>query len=98
MANLKETAQNYEPQTTKNIADLESVDVSLDLQDREGTGQDGEPFKYKVIIVNGEEYRVPNSVISSLKGILEKKPNLQKFSVSKQGTGMNTQYTVIPQE
>jgi len=33
-----------------------------------------------------------------LKAILEKKPDLKTFSVSKKGQGMNTVYTVIPMD
>jgi hypothetical protein len=96
MAKLFESAKNYEPPKTRNIADLKLVDVNLELEDREGLDENKKPFKYKVIIVEGEEYRVPGSVLGSLKAILEKNPNLKQFSVSKQGTGMNTRYTVIP--
>ena len=96
MASLKESAKAYEPPTTKNIADLEVVDIELQLEDRTGINDKGDEFSYKVIIVEGEEYRVPNSVLNNLKAILEKKPDLKKFSVSKTGTGMNTKYTVIP--
>lgn len=98
MATLKEEARAYTPQLTKNIADLEKVDVNLDLEDREGTDKNGEVFKYKVIVVNNEEYRVPGKILGDLKSILEKKPTLKTFSVSKKGTGLNTQYTVIPME
>jgi hypothetical protein len=96
MAKLKDEALQYEAPQTKNIADLKEVSVELDLQDREGKDNNGEVFKYKVIVVEGEDYRVPGSVIGNLKGILEKKPDLKKFSVSKQGEGMNTRYTLIP--
>lgn len=96
MASLSDFAKTYEPPKTKNIADLKEVDVSLQLADRIGKDDSGEEFKYKVVIVNGEEYRVPSSVISALKSVLEKKPDLKKFSVSKSGTGMNSRYTVIP--
>lgn len=98
MQSLKESAMAYEPQHTKNIADLEKVDVNLQLEDREGKDSKGEVFKYKVIIVDKEEYRVPGKVLGDLKAILEKKPTLTSFSVSKKGTGMNTVYTVIPLE
>ena len=98
MSKLKEEALNYEAPTTKNIVDLKEVDVEMELEDREGKDKDGEIFKYKVIVVDGEDYRVPGSVIGNLKGILEKKPDLKKFSVSKTGEGMNTRYTVIPME
>lgn len=97
MASISEFAKTYEPQSTKNIADLKEVDVSLQLEDRSGVDSKGVEFKYKVIIVNNEEYRVPNSVIGNLKMILQKKPTLKKFSVVRQGTKKDdTKYTVIP--
>lgn len=98
MASIKESAMAFVPQQTKNIADLDKVSVELELEDREGTDKQGEIFKYKVIVVDGEEYRVPGKVIGDLKAILEKKPNLKTFSVSKKGSGLNTQYTLIPME
>jgi len=98
MVSLKESAIAYESTTTKNIADLEEVDVSLVIEDRTGKNDAGEEFKYKIITVDKEEYRVPNSVLNNLKAILEKKPDLKKFTVSKTGQGMNTKYTVIPIE
>ena len=96
MASLKDSAKEYEPPTTKNIADLKEVSTDLELEDREGHDQNNEKFKYKVIVVEGEDYRVPGSVLGNLKVILEKNPAIKRFSVSKQGTGMNTRYTVIP--
>jgi len=97
MTTLSEFAKEYTPATTKNISDLDEVDVSLNLEDREGQDKSGNSFKYKVVVVNGEDYRVPSSVISNLKAILLKKPTLKKFSVAKQGTTKDdTKYTVIP--
>ena len=96
MAKLIDKAKEYEAPTTKNIADLKEVDVELELEDRSGKDKDGDEFKYKVIVIDKEDYRVPGSVLGNLKAVLEKKPNLKKFAVSKQGTGMNTRYTVIP--
>ena len=96
MTTVKEEAQAYEPLQVKNIADLDVVDCSTPLETREGVDKDGKSFTYKVLVVEGEDYRVPNKVIGDLKAILEKKPDLQKFSVSKTGTGMGTKYTVIP--
>lgn len=94
---LREEAMAYEPQQIKNISDLPEVSVDLVLEDREGTNKDTqEVFKYKVTILNGEEYRVPGKVLGDLKAILEKKPTLKRFAVSKKGMGFNTQYTVIP--
>jgi hypothetical protein len=97
MATLGDFAKTFESQTTKNIADLKEVSVDLQLEDREGSDSKGIAFKYKVIVIDGIEYRVPNSVIGNLKAILSKKPTLKKFSVAKQGTTKDdTKYTVIP--
>ncbi len=96
MVTLGEGARQYVPPTTNNITDLKVVSTSYPLEDREGKDKDEKVFKYKVIIVDGEEYRVPNTVIASLKAILEKKPDLKEFSVSKTGANLDTRYTVIP--
>lgn len=102
MASIKEEAIAHEQKQTKNIADLEKVDVNMNIEDREGVSSEkdaqGNPkiFKYKVVIVEGEEYRIPGKVLGDLKAILEKNPNLTTFNVVKQGTGMNTAYTVVP--
>jgi len=94
---LGDYAKSYETQTTKNISDLKEVSVDLQLEDRNGIDSKGVPFKYKVIVVEGIDYRVPASVIGNLKAILQKKPDLKKFSVAKQGTTKDdTRYTVIP--
>lgn len=93
---IGEAASHYETPTTKNITDLKVVSTSFPLEDREGKDKEGETFKYKVVVVEGEDYRVPNSVIGNLKAILEKKPNLKEFSVSSTGSGMDRRYTVIP--
>lgn len=95
---LKEAANKFEPKTTKNIADLEVVRVDYPVQDREGLDQDGKVFKYKVILVGEEEFRVPNSVLADIKSILTAKPTLKTVKVIKKGTGMNTKYSVIPLE
>ena len=96
MGNLKEEIEKYEPTSIKNIADLESVPVSVEMEER--TYKEGTPdaFTVKVAIVDGEAYRVPIPVIADLKAILEKKPELTHFAVTKNGQGLNTTYTVIP--
>lgn len=98
MAKLKDEARAYMPQQTKNIADLASVSTELEVEDREGKDKEGIVFKYKVVIVDGEDYRIPGKVLGDLKSILEKKPSLKSFAVSKKGTGLNTTYTVIPMD
>jgi len=95
---LKDEAKEYTPQQTKNIADLPDVSTSLVVEDRVGQDKDGKEFKYKVVVVDGEDYRVPGKVLGDLKAILEKKPSLAKFAVTKKGTGLQTTYTVIPMD
>ena len=96
MATLKETAQEFVPPQTLNIADLEKVSVDIELKDAEGTDNQGKVFKYKYAEIDEQKYRVPGSVIGDLKGILQKQPDVKFVSVSKTGTGMNTRYQVIP--
>ena len=79
-------AKTFEGQNTRNISDLKEVDVNLILEDREAIDKFGKTFKYKVIVINNEDYRVPTSVIGNLKVILDKVPTLKKFSVVKKGT------------
>jgi hypothetical protein len=96
MATLKETANAYSGGTTKNIAELNSVSTDLHLEIVKGVNSDNEEFSYNVVMVDGEKYRVPNSVLKSLKAILEENPALKTIKVKKTGTGLDTTYTVIP--
>jgi hypothetical protein len=93
---LKESARVYEPKQTRNIAELKEVSVEFLLQEGKGKDQNGNDFTYNYIEVDGEEYRVPGKILGDLKAILLKKPSLKTFSVSRQGSGLNTKYTVIP--
>lgn len=93
---LKDTALAYESKSVGNIADLPKVSTDLKVEERESTNDEGKTFQYKVIVVDGQEYRVPSSVLKSLKAILDDNPDLQEFKVKKSGAGMNTEYTVIP--
>lgn len=91
---LRETALTYEPRTTYNIAELNTVDLSLPMEARVFE-KDGEERVYNVIVVEGEDYRVPNSVVSQVKTLLENKPEVTHVKVIRKGTGMNTRYTVL---
>lgn len=95
MATLKEMANDYKSPETKNIADLKSVSVDIEITEVTRMKTDGEEFTLNLIEVNGEEYRVPNSVLKQLKAQLEIKPNAKEFAVQKSGTGLNTEYTVV---
>jgi hypothetical protein len=98
MANLYESAKAFVPQQTLNIADLEAVSLSVDIEQRTGKDQKGKEFSYAVALVAGKEYRVPASVLNDIKTIIEAKPTLKTVKVVKKGQGMNTEYTVIPLE
>lgn len=94
MASIKEEALAYEPKQTLNIADLDRVDLSFPLEDRTGTDKEGKDFNYKVMIANGMEYRVPNSVLEEIKKMLDLKPDLKAVRVEKSGSGLATKYVV----
>lgn len=96
MATIKEEAKNYVSQRTKNITELDKVPTDLEITEEEHDKEDGTKFTIKVVEFNGERYRVPVSVLNSLKAILEDTPDLKYFKVKSQGTGMNTEYIVIP--
>jgi len=96
MNSIGQEATEYEPATTANIADLDKVSIKAPIETKvfkEGTEDE---FKIKVITVDEKDYRVPFVVLSNLKAILEEKKDLEFFKVKKDGTGMNTRYTVIP--
>jgi len=96
MATLKDTAKDYVPKQTKNIAELSEVSVDVDIKDGEGLDNEGQPFKYKFIEINGESYRIPGSVIGQIKDLLDENSNLKRFKVKRTGEGLKTRYTVIP--
>lgn len=101
MPKISDVAKDYKSSTTKNISALPEVSTDLELFDDEFETKDkktNEPktVKQKVVNINGENYRVPNSVFQQLKVILEDNPNLRKFKVKANGQGMETRYQVIP--
>jgi len=96
MVSLKESAMEYEPPQTLNIADLDKVPVDIEVFDGEGKDKEGKVFKYKYAKIDGKEYRIAGSILGGIKAILGKMPNLKYISVIKSGTGMSTKYQVIP--
>ena len=94
MASLREEAQAYEPKITLNIADLDRVDLSFPVEDRTGTDNEGKEFHYKVMVVNGKEYRTPSTVLEEIKKILQLKPDTKAVKVIKTGSGLSTRYSV----
>jgi len=98
MANLKDTAQAYEPKITFNIADLEKVDILTEVEERTGTDAEGKTFDYKVLVIDGKDYRTPNTVVEEIKKILSLKPDVKFVKVTKSGSGLNTRYSVQVKE
>lgn len=96
MTTIREEAMAYMPPLTKNIADLEHFSIDLELFDGEGKDKEEKEFKYKFILVNDIEYRVPGSVLGGIKTILKKFPKTKYVSVLKDGEKLNTRYQVIP--
>lgn len=98
MSSIAEEAKSYEAGRMGNITEVAKVSTSSEVHEKvfkEGTVDE---FKVKYINQDGEDYRVPSSVLASLKSLLEEKPTLKFFKVRKDGTGMSTRYTVIPLE
>lgn len=98
MGSLIEEAKAYEPPQTRNISELDMIPVDSEVVEREFTDKDNKPFTISVIVVAGEDYRVPISVLKALKAIAEEKPDIKSFKVKKTGEGLKTEYTVIPLE
>lgn len=97
MTSIKETAEQYETTTTKNVADLEQFDVNMELYTYEGTDSDGAKFSYKYVEdKDGVRYRVPWPVIAQIKDYMEENPKQTLFKVKKSGEGLKTRYTVLP--
>jgi uncharacterized protein YxjI len=103
MTKLSDFVQDFEPTSkTKNIAELKEVSTAIDLIDdtfeiTDKATKQTKTVRQKVVVVNGEKYRVPTSVIAQLKVIMEDNPDCKKFKVKKSGTTMDdTRYQVIP--
>lgn len=91
MATIKEEAEAYEAPKLKNIADLEKVPTDLEILEEKET-----EYPYKYVVIEGERYRIPVTVLSALKAHLKVDSDLKFFRVVKSGEGRNTEYTVIP--
>jgi len=93
---LREAAERHEQKVTKNIVDLECLDINAEVQPRESTDKAGKLYKYNVTVIDGIEYRIPGSVLGQIKELLKKLPNTQFITVTKAGTGLATRYNVMP--
>lgn len=94
MPTLKESATDYVPKQTLNIADMDRTELHWPVEDRTGTDSEGKNFSYKVMIANELEYRVPVTVLEEIQKMLKLKPELKAVNVTKTGSGLNTRYAV----
>lgn len=92
MGTIKDEAKAYTSKASvRNISELTAIDTNLVIfEDKEAE------FPYKYIEIDGERFKMPVSVLSNLKVILEENPDLKAFKVKKSGEGMDSRYTVIP--
>ena len=98
MTTIGEHAQAYEPKRMKNIADLEAVSTQQIVKSEVRKDNDNEDYEVTFIVIDSEEFRVPNSVLAQLKTMFKEKPDMKTFKVVKEGEGLNTKYTVVPLE
>lgn len=96
MATLKEFAKQYVPKQTKNIAELEVINIEeLHIKSATATDSEGKDFTYNYVEKDNAEYRVPNSVVAEIKEIVAAKPDTKMLKVVRSGSGLNTKYKVI---
>lgn len=91
-------AHDYEGNNfTKNISDLECFDVGMPVYRFDGETGEGKKFTYMYIEdKNGVRYRIPWTVIDYIKNYRQEEPLQVLFKVKKNGTGLDTKYTVFP--
>lgn len=93
---IGEQADGYESPKTKNIADLRKVSVDEVVIKKTFKQDTPEEFSVRVLVRDGEDYRVPDSVLKDLKVLREDNPELKFFKVKRSGEGFKTTYTTIP--
>ena len=96
METLKEYAEKYKPKKTMNVTDLPCIVIHEPVEERSGTDATGKSFKYLVVVRDGEEYRMPFSVVDMIQNLIFEMPKLTEVKVTKKGEGMNTKYQVMP--
>lgn len=92
MGTLKDEAKMSGPKT---VADLDKLELSK-MEVLNGSGEDsaGKAYSYRYVLFEDREYRVPPSVLTQIKTLLEKNEALAFVKVEKSGEGLKTNYTV----
>lgn len=94
--NIKEFAKEYEPKTMGNITELEVVRTDIEIKSEDRVDQNNESYHVMFVVVDNREFRIPSSVVTQLKVLINAKPDLATFKVNKTGEGKLTKYQVIP--
>lgn len=97
MVSIREASATYESKETKNIVEAGVFDIDSKMEKvtyKEGTDEE---FSVNEMEKDGEIYRVPNSVLKMLKTLINDNPNIKQVKVLKSGTGLSTEYQVVPQ-
>jgi len=76
-----------------NVTELEVVTISEDIKTEEREDQNGDKYIINYILIDGKEYRIPNSVIKQVQELILKE-KIKTFKVISTGTGMQTKYTI----
>jgi hypothetical protein len=99
MKNLIETANEYVSPKAKNISEA-GIFNGLELTPitEEHMDDQGKTYKVTTVLIKGEKYRVPSSVLEGIKVTVKARPTATMFSVTKTGNGKtDTRYQVIAQ-
>jgi len=91
---LKQEAEAYEPKKTLNVTDLDRLDLSLPVEDREGIDKKDKPFSYKAVVIGTNDFRIANTVLEEIQKMLKLKPEMKFVKVTSTGTGLATRYSV----
>ena len=67
MSNIKDEALAYVPKQMKNIVDLEVVRTDADMKTETFNKDKEDEYTASFVEINNEKYRVPASVLKSLK-------------------------------
>lgn len=96
MSSLRQEAKDYVAKKRKVVSDLDFFDLDNNIFSEDKSDNNGKPYVEKYIVINKDEYRVPESVISQIQELIKDNKNLKKVRVKATGSGMTTKYQVFP--
>lgn len=91
MANLGETADNYQKPKLHNVTELDFISANMEVLD-----ENEAEFPYKYVMVDGIRYKIPKTVIEDIQQFRKISPNITKYKIASKGSGKEIKYTVIP--